>query len=200
MAFGRHHRDIVSLVKQNGPPIEGIRASVQSRKVFILVKNMPERTTIEPGDVIHRTTSIGGEEQFEVVNPAFYEKKGGIPANYQIEVRRVGVPNSRSGSQQVTYNVRGNNARINQNSVDKSINIVASNPQIAKKLEELRQEISELVQDENHRSDALSLVDSIADQFASNSPNKAVIDALVKALPAVGSVASIGSFLLSCLA
>ena len=200
MAFGRLHRDTVTLVKRNGPTIEGIKASVQSRKIFILVMNMPDKIIIEPGDLIQRRTSIGGEETFEVANPVFYENRGGIPANYQIEVRRLGIPEARDRIQQITYNVSGTNARINQNSVDRSINVVASDPVVAGKLEKLRLEISKLVEDKDQRTDALSLVDAIADQFASDSPNRAAVNVLLKALPAVGNVASVGSFLLSCLA
>ena len=200
MAFGRLHRDTVTLVKQNGRTIGGIKASVQSRKILIFVMNMAEKTTIEPGDIIQRRMSIGGEETFEVINPVFNEKRGGIPANYQIEVRRLGIPEARNRIQQVTYNVSGSNARINQNSIDRSINVVGSDPGIAGKLEELRLEISKLVEDENQRTNALSIVDAVADQFASDSPNRAAVNVLLKALPAVGNVASIGSFLLSCLA
>ncbi len=200
MAFGRLHRDTVTLVKRNGSTIEGIKASVQSRKIFILVMHMPGKTVIEPGDFIQRRMSTGGEETFEVINPAFYEKRGGIPANYQIEVRRLGIPEARDRIQQITYNVSGTNARINQNSVDRSINVVASDPVVAGKLEEIRLEIIKLVEDENQRKDALSLVDAVAAQFTSDSPNRAAVNVLIKALPAVGNVASIGSFLLSCLA
>ena len=97
------------------------------------------------------------------------------------------------------FNVTGPNARINQNSVDQSVNVVQLHENIAEKLEELRQEIHRYIEDENQRSEALGVVNVIGDRFRSGSPNRTVIEALVDKLPAVGNIASIGSFLLSVL-
>ena len=188
--------DYVTLKKQDGREFSNINAYVSKKKIFI----MDGELLIESGDTIERSMSNGGVETYEVVDPGFYEKADPTPAHYQMEVRKLGVPKARDKIRQVTYNVSGSNARINQNSVDKSINVVASDPGVSAKLEELRQELSELVEDDNQRADPLSLVGAIEDQFASDSPNRAAVDALLKALPAVGNVASIGSFLLSCLA
>ena len=143
--------------------------------------------------------SNGAEETYEVINPGFHEKFHGIPARYQMDVRKLGVPEAKSAIHSVTYNITGNNARINQYSVDQSVNVVQLSSDVAENLEALRQEISRLIEEESRRPEALEVVDAIEHQFKSGSPKQAVVRALVQGLPAAGSIASIGSFLLSCL-
>ncbi len=93
----------------------------------------------------------------------------------------------------------GPNARVNNNSTDNSINIANINQDVVEHLVLLRQEIGRLVTSEEEKKDALEVVDAIKGQFESNAPSKAVVKTLVSALPHVGSIASIGSFLLSVL-
>ena len=187
--------DTVTLIKQDGKIVEGIKASVQSKKIFIF-DNQP---LIESGDLIQRKMSNGAEETYKVIDPGFHEKAHGIPAHYQMNVHKFGVPEAKSASKSITYNVTGNNARINQNSVDQSVNVVHLSSDVAEKLNALRQEINEFIKDESRRSEALEIVDTIEDQFKSGSPKQAVVSALIKSLPSAGNIASIGSFLLSCL-
>lgn len=78
-------KDTVSLIKQNGEKTDGIKASVQKRKVFIYQSNI----LIETGDLIHRKMSNGGEETYEVIDPGFCERHGGIQAHYQMDVKKV---------------------------------------------------------------------------------------------------------------
>ena len=66
-------------------------------------------------------------------------------------------------------------------------------PDVAKVLEDLRQEINQCIEDQSQRSETLKVVDAIEDQLKSGSPNSTVVDALVKALPPVGNIASITS-------
>ena len=89
----------------------------------------------------------------------------------------------------------GPNARINQDTVDQSNNTVQLSLDVAKILENLRQEINQCIEDQSQRSETLKVVDTIAEQFNSGSPNRIVVDALVKVLPHAGSIASIASLI-----
>ena len=151
---------------------------------------------------MQRKMSNGGEETYEVIDPGFHEKLHRIPAGYQMDVRKLGVPEAKSAihsvTYNVTYNVTGSNARINQNSVDQSVNIVQLGSDVAENLEALRQEINRLIEEDSRRLEALEVVNAIEHQFKSGSPKQAVVRALLQGLPAAGSIASIGSFLVSC--
>ena len=195
MPFDRLFTDTVTLIKQDGSTVEGIKASVQSKIIFI----QGHELLIESGDLVQRNMSNGAEETYEVIDPGFHEKLHRIPAGYQMEVRKLGVPEAKSAIHNVTYNVTGSNARINQNSVDQSVNIVQLSSDVSENLEALRQEINRLIEEDSRRLEALEVVDAIEHQFKSGSPKQAVVRALIQGLPAAGSIASIGSFLLSCL-
>ena len=147
---------------------------------------------------MQRQVSNGADETYEVIDPGFHEKIHEIPAGYQMDVRKLGVPEAKSAIHSVIYNVTGNNARFNQNSVE-SVNVVQMSSDVVENLEALRQEISQLIEEDFRRLEALEVVDAIEHQFKSGSPKQAVVRALVQGLPAAGSIASIGSFLLSCL-
>ena len=195
MVFDRLLTDTVTLIKRDGTTVDGIKASVQSKNIFIMRNDL----LIETGDLVQRKMSNGGEETYEVIDPGFHEKLHRIPAGYQMVVRKLGIPEAKSAIHSVTFNVSGNNARINQNSVDQSINVVQMSSEIAEKLEALRNEIIRVVEEESQRTEALEVVDAIEQEFKSSSPKQAVVRALVQGLPAAGTIASIGSFLLSCL-
>ena len=195
MAFDSLFTDTVTLIKQNGTTVERIKASVQSKRIFI----QGHELLIESGDLVQRKMSNGAEETYEVIDPGFHEKFHRIPAGYQMDVRKLGVPEAKSAIHSVTYNVTGSNARINQNSVDQSVNVVQLSSDVAENLEALRQEINRLIEEDSQPLEALEVVDAIEHQFKSGSPQQAVVRALVQGLPAVGSIASIGSFLLSSL-
>ena len=195
MVFKKLLTDTVSLIKKDGTNVDGIKASVQTNKIFI----QGQEPLIESGDLIQRKMSNGAEETFEVIDPGFHEKFHSIPAGYQMQVRKLGIPEARSAIQSITYNVTGNNARINQNSIDQSVNVVQLPPDVAENLDALRHEINHLIQEGPQRKEAIDVVDAIEEQFNSGSPKKSVVRALVSGLPVAGSIASIGSFLLSCL-
>ena len=96
MAFDRLLTDTVTLIKQDGTTVEGIKASVQSKKIFI----QGHDPLIESGDLVQRTVSNGAEETYEVIDPGFHEKFHGIPARYQMDVRKLGVPEAKSAISQ----------------------------------------------------------------------------------------------------
>jgi hypothetical protein len=187
-------KDTITLLKKNGERVEGIKASVQSKKIFIQRSDI----LIETGDLIQRKMSNGGEETYEVVDPGFHERYGGIPAGYQMTHRKLGLPEAEKAVQNITYHISGANARVNNHSVDNSTNVVNVNPDITEHIAMLRQEIQRLF-DGAPQQEALEIVDAIKSQFESSSPSKAVLGTLINALPAAGSIASIGSFLLNCI-
>lgn len=195
MPFDNLMTDTITIIKQDGSTFEGVKASVQKNKIFV----QSTKYLIEPRDIIQRKMSNGGEETYEVIDPGFYERFHAIPAGYQMDVRKLGLPEARSAIQNITYNVTGQNARINQNSVDQSINIVQLSPDVAENIDALRQEVNRIVRDEVDRKAAQEVVDAIEEQFKSGTPKRSVVDALIQGLPVAGSIASIGSFLLSCL-
>lgn len=194
-SFSSLLKDKVSLIKQNGDRIDDIKASVQSKKIFIQRSDI----LIETGDLIHRKMSNGGEETYEVIDPGFHERHGSIPAGYQMTHKKLGLPEAQRAIQNITYNLSGLNARVNTNSIDNSTNIVNINPDVSQHISLLRDEIKKLEENVEKQKEALELVDAIESQFASESPSKAVVSTLIQALPSAGSIASIGSFLLSCL-
>lgn len=195
MVFDDLLTDTVSLIKHDGTTVEGIKASVQTNKIFIQGK----KPLIESGDLIQRKMSNGAEETFEVIDPGFHEDFHSIPARYQMRVRKLGIPEAKSAIQSITYNVTGHNTRINQNSIDQSVNVVQPPPDVTDNLEALRAEIQRLIQDPSKRQEATEVVDAIEEQFNSGAPKKSVVQALVRGLPSAGSIASIGSFLVSLL-
>ncbi len=194
MSFSSLLIDTVSLFKKNGENINEIKASVQSGKIFIMRNDM----LIESGDIIQRHMSNGGKESFEVIDPEFHEGMGGIPAGYQMRVKKMGIPEAEKAIQKITYNISGPNARVNNNSTDNSINTVTINPDIAEHISALRVEIERLALSNEEMASATEIVDAIETQFNAEKPSKTVVSTLLKALPSAGSIATIGSFLLSC--
>jgi len=195
MNFNRLLTDTVTLIKQDGTQVDEIKAHVQKKKILV----QGTEYLIETGDLIQRKMSNGGEETYEVIDPGFHELFRGVPAHYQMDVRKLGIPEARSAIHNITYNVTGHNARINQNSIDQSVNVVQLNLAVAEKLDELRREVNRIIQAEAERKAAHEIVDAIEEQFKSGSPVRSVVGALLQGLPAAGNIASIGSFLLSCL-
>ena len=194
MRSARFYTDPVTLIKQDETTVKGIKAIVEKKKIYI----QGNEPLIESGDYIQRKMSNSGEEMYEVIDPGFYENSHRNKAGYQMEVRKLGIPEAKSAIQNITFNVTGNNPRINQNSVDQSVNLVRLSSDVTKKIKDLRKEINQHIKDKSQQSEAHEVVDAIEDQFKSGSPKQAVVRTLVQGLPAVGNIASVGSFLLSC--
>ncbi|PHM48719.1 hypothetical protein [Xenorhabdus sp. KK7.4] len=188
-------KDTVSLLKKNGERVDGIKASVQSEKIFIQRSDI----LIETGDLIQRRMSNGGEETYEVIDPGFHERHGPIAAGYQMTHKKLGLPEVGQAMQNITYNISGSNSHVNNHSIDNSINIVNLNSDIVDHIAMLRSEIERLINGPEEKQEAFEVVDAIEGQFTSEKPSKAVVKTLLASLPSAGSIASIGSFLLSCL-
>lgn len=76
------------------------------------------------GDEIRRTLPNGTEEAFEVIDPKYFDAFHGIPANFQIDVRRKGTFEAGKGGH-YNIHVSGQNARVNVHSTDNSTNVVS---------------------------------------------------------------------------
>lgn len=114
MMLSSLHRDHITLIKKDGTKFENIQSSVQTNKIF----TYNTKIIVDEGDIFSRKLPNGKIEYYEVINPVFCRGLGGIPANYQIEVRKTTqAPKQPS----ISINAAGN-AKVNVNSVDNSIN------------------------------------------------------------------------------
>lgn len=195
MPFNDLLTDTVSLLKQNGESVDGIKASVQKDKIFIQRSDL----LIESGDLIQRVMSNGAEETYKVIDPGFHERFHSIPAGYQMDVHKLGLPEAKSAVQNITYNISGTNNRINQNSTDNSINIASPSRDIQEHLDALRNEVKNLGLPQDEEIASYEVIDAVETQFKSEKPSKTVVKTLLSALPNAASIASIGSFIISCL-
>jgi hypothetical protein len=179
--------DRVSILKTDGQRHDDIPASVQGRKIFI----NQAKPLIEPADLVVRKMSNGGEETFKVIDPGFHEHFHGIPAGYQMTVEKLGLPEAKKAVQSITYNVTGNNARINHQSVDNSTNVIVGDGAAQEQLAALRREVQALNLSASERQAALDVVDAVDAQFSVGKPKRSVVAALLAALPQVANVATI---------
>lgn len=187
MPFTELMNDRVDLLKSDGTKVSGLKASVQRTKIFMDAG----RLLIEPGDLIQRRMSNGAEETYQVIDPGFYEAFGGIPANYQMEVKKLGLPEAKQAVQSITYNITGHNTRINQNSVDSSTNVVHIDARVTEYLTALRSEVDRLRVSDLERTAAYDVLDSVEEQFKSGKPKKSVVSALLNSLPNIANITSI---------
>lgn len=195
MSFDDLLTDTVSVLKQSGDIIAGVKSSVQKNKIFIQRSDI----LIETGDLIQRKMSNGAEETFRVIDPGFNEAFHGIPAGYQMDVTKLGIPEAKAEVQHITYNISGTNNRINKNSTDNSINLVNINSEIQEHIDSLRREIDRLNLSKEDANASYEVIDAVEAQFGTEKPSKAVVKALLSSLPHAGSIASIGSFIVSLL-
>jgi hypothetical protein len=187
--------DTVSLLKKDGTKFDGIKAIVQRDKIFIV----DSKLLIESGDLVQRKMSNGGEEIYEIIDPGYHEKFHTIPANYQMAVKKLGIPEAAKAVQNITYNITGHNARINQNSIDASTNAVSVNPDIIKCLTALRAAIETSGLPAQEKTSASEVVDAVEAQIQSGKPSKSVVSALLASLPHAANIAAIVSSLTSLL-
>lgn len=195
MPFDKLMTDTVKVLKQDGEIISDIKSSVQKDKIFIQRSDI----LIETGDLIQRSMSNGAEETYKVRDPGYHEKFHGIPAGYQMDVIKLGLPEAKAAVQHITYNISGTNNRINQHSTDNSVNIVTSSPELQEYIAALRNEIGRLSLPKEEQLASYEVIDAVEAQVESGKPSKAVVKTLLNGLPNAGSIAAIGSFIVSLL-
>jgi len=132
-----------------------------------------------------------------VIDPGFHEQFHGIPAGYQITVEKLGLPDAKNAVQSIIYNVNGNNARINHQSVDNSTNVVQGSDEIGNLIAELRQAIEGAGLSSLAKADASDIIEAVEAHFKSSKPKRSAVAAMLAALPDVASVATTISALIS---
>ncbi|WP_342617549.1 hypothetical protein [Rhodoferax sp. GW822-FHT02A01] len=187
MGFESLMKDKVSVLKKSGGEYNSISASVQSGKIFIQRADI----LIETGDLITRKMSNGGSETFEVLDPGFHEQFHGIPAGYQMRVKKLGAPEATAAIQHITYNISGSNAHINNKSNDNSTNITVSSIAL-EKIADLRREIDTSLLP-SQKKEALEVVDAVEAQFKTGLPSRPVVNALLAGLPHAANIATLVS-------
>ena len=196
MSFSDMMNDQLVLKKQNAENIEGIKACVTPNCILTERHDLQ----IESGDLLVRKLPNGLEDIFKVIDPGFYQGMSGISSGYKVTYKKLGTPEAESEIKNITYNFSGDNARVNNSSVDNSTNIINSGTEVSEHIELLRSEVNRLVKDAQEKADALDVVDAIEGQLTSEKPSKIVVKTLLSALPHAGSIASVGSFLLTAIA
>ncbi|MCI8208161.1 hypothetical protein AUC61_01315 [Pseudomonas sp. S25] len=184
MSFESMMLDTLELLKQDGSRVTGIKGSVQKGKIITFDSSV----LIDPKDLLLRRATNGAEETYEVLDPVFHEAFHGIPASYQIEVKKLGVPEAKQQVHSIVYNVSGAGARVNHQSIDNSINTITLDSQIQGNLNTIREEIerSELLK--TQKESAFDVVEELQRQFESGKPRKTVISALLGALPSIATI------------
>ncbi|WP_341248807.1 hypothetical protein [Cupriavidus pauculus] len=99
----------------------------------------------------------------------------------------------------ITYHINGNNARVNHQSIDNSVNTVTINSTVMNYIRELRDEIQKAPLSDDQRGAAVEVVDEVEAQIVSGKPKRAILSALLASLPAMESITSIGNSLLEAL-
>lgn len=193
MSFQSMMTDTLELLKQDGTRMPGIKGSVQKGKIVTFDSSI----LIEPRDLLIRKASNGAEETYEVIDPGFHEAFHGIPASYQIEVRKLGIPEAKQHVQSITFNVTGAGARINSYSTDNSTNTINTGSQVMDHLDAIRRELAAANLPERQAAEAADVLEAVEAQLTSGKPKKSIVKALLDALP---SVASIGTSIASIVA
>ncbi len=189
-------QDRVNLLKKDGSTVNDIAATISGSDLIVIKLNRNQGKTIliEPGEMIFRKLSNGGEDTFQVVDPCFYERgPGSTGPHYQTRVKKLGLPEAKAAVQSITYNFTGHNSRVNIDSTDNSTNTVLVNSQVNEYLEELKKEILSQDLPLQQQEEALEVISEVRDQFASGKPKRSVVSALLGSLPHVANVLKIGA-------
>lgn len=95
----------------------------------------------------------------------------------------------------ITYNISGSNARVNNHSMDNSVNTVTQRSAVSNHIQALRDEIQKTPLSADKKAEAVELIDEMEAQVASGKPKKGVLSALLASLPAIESITTIGKTL-----
>jgi hypothetical protein len=107
------------VVSRAGELIATTTAAILPQNIVVFDTKIP----ISVGDEIRRKLPSGQDETFEVTDPTFFQEFRGTKAHYQLKYRRKGTfPHGSGGN--YTFNVSGNNTRVNIASRDQSTNVV----------------------------------------------------------------------------
>ena len=105
----RSSNDIVTICKQNGEKTEGIKADVFPNGIIIDVAPNQGMPVIETGDIIEHKQSNGVLEQYEVIDPSYYDDAV-FGQHYQCKVEKLSA--KRRPSTPNIYNINATQANI----------------------------------------------------------------------------------------
>ena len=71
--FDEVMKDVITLLKQNGVAYEGIIAMVDSQEIHIQLNRNANLPPIERGDMFQYNQSNGITEQYQVLDPCYYD-------------------------------------------------------------------------------------------------------------------------------
>ncbi|EJG0697321.1 hypothetical protein C2F68_RS22680 [Vibrio parahaemolyticus] len=186
----------------DGSPLLTERALKNSKKgTGQVVFQFLEPQNIEIGHIIVQT---GARDRWEVTDVEDVLVQGTF-SHFAAYVEKLGAKKTETNSssvQNITYNVSGPNARVNNHSVDNSTNMsVQANTDLESLFAQLRDEIRSQDVESSVINEALEVVDVIEVQSKQAKPNKTIIgsmlNGLTSLLPHAGSLASIGSMILA---
>ncbi|MBB1335311.1 hypothetical protein H5154_19980 [Pseudoalteromonas sp. SR44-5] len=186
----------------DGSPLLTERALKNSKKgTGQVVFQFLEPQNIEIGHIIVQT---GARDRWEVTDVEDVLVQGTF-SHFAAYVKKLGAKKPEtniSSVQNITYNVSGPHARVNNHSVDNSTNMsVQANTDLESLFAQLRDEIRSQDVESSVINEALEVVDVIEVQSKQAKPNKTILgsmlNGLTSLLPHAGSIASIGSMILA---
>jgi hypothetical protein len=141
--FSELMNDVVTLVKPDGTRLENNRASVQRDRIMVFDSSL----IIDEGDTIERERPGGSVERYTVLDTGYSNEFHGIPAHYNLDVRKeTALPRVPPGPSNTFY-LSGPNSRVNSNSIDASVNISAmSSPQVFADLRSALNDVADVEQ------------------------------------------------------
>jgi len=186
------HIHVVTLYKKNGETCIGIKAHVQLTKVFIEVKGNVKFPPIEAGDIIEHKQSNGITEQYEVLDPCYYDVPGTFGKHYQCRVRKLSAIERQQT--QMIFNISANQANVATDNAN--INATQNNnvdiEQAKKLIEAVRCVIPANISqdDKNVITDSLEAVE---EQLSKPVPKKSVMTTLLTGFKAAVGAAEFGA-------
>ncbi len=154
----------VSVVKPSGQRIENVDANVQSNMIFFNDPDLP----LEAGDVVEHTRGGGITDKFEIIDPGYMAGMEGIPSHFQSKIKRWQAPQAAPTPTptHVTYNLHGQNSKVNISSVDNST-IYGGNTQT------LYQELRKAIESNIPEPDRGEIEQAVSDLEAAGESEKA---------------------------
>ncbi|EMK3395997.1 hypothetical protein V8065_004657 [Vibrio parahaemolyticus] len=186
----------------DGSPLLTERALKNSKKgTGQVVFQFLEPQNIEVGHIIVQS---GARDRWEVTDVEDVLVQG-VFSHFAAYVEKLGTKKheiNSSAVQNITYNVNGPNARVNNHSVDNSTNMsVQTNTDLESLFAQLRNEIRSQDVESSVIDEALEVVGVIEVQSKQAKPNKTILSSMLNGLtsllPHAGSLASIGSMILA---
>lgn len=189
MDFAKDLKDSIDIIKNNGKLYSNIK-SFFTPNIIICLGNIP----IEVGDIIQRKLPTGVLEKYRVKNPCFYSSCKGYPSHYQIRYERIEDYEEIRHQQNIT--IHGDNAKIYNNSIDKSINI-NTNDNMENLFKSLRKELDNSNFSNKEKLEYFDIIESIEEGHKSKKMKKVAVATLLKALPPIQQVTEIANNILS---